>query len=386
MRNLRDFLMLAMVSILVSCSQQQEEPAVAADDQTAQSSVISKNEAISTASRAMIDFGFATDSRSTNDVKSTEVIKGANSDTLMYIVNFSEGGFTIVNAQKDASVEVIGIADEGELRQANMPPAAAEYLADTGGRLPITPIDTVVSSIFPELDPVTYPVVKTYSCETPQWGQGYPYNVYCPQKKDGNGVYQNCLTGCGAVALCEIYAYHKDPATQSGYTMYWDEMLASSSIWGVSARAREAIAHLMYGVGVEASTSYGLTASSTTTDGLIHSLHVKGYANVKQTKSTNEVFQSLQSHGPVLVTGKDVSKKNGHAWVADGYKTITEEIWFDEWGKHLSQPYYKTRNYLHFNWGWSGTGNGYFITSENFDTGAGYIFRNDPTYVVNIYK
>ena len=186
--------------------------------------------------------------------------------------------------------------------------------------------------------------------------------------------------------ICEIYAYHKDPATQSGYTMYWDEMLASSSIWGVSARAREAIAHLMYGVGVEASTSYGLTASSTTTDGLIHSLHVKGYANVKQTKSTNEVFQSLQSHGPVLVTGKDVSKKNGHEWVADGYKTITEEIWFDEWGKHLSQPYYKTRNYLHFNWGWSGTGNGYFITSENFDTGAGYIFRNDPTYVVNIYK
>ena len=55
---------------------------------------------------------------------------------------------------------------------------------------------------------------------------------------------------------------------------------------------------------------------------------------------------------------------DGHAWVVDGY---IDEV------KNNVHSYY-----LHCNWGWGGTSNGYYL-SDTFNSGDGPIYNDNAT-------
>lgn len=66
---------------------------------------------------------------------------------------------------------------------------------------------------------------------------------------------------------------------------------------------------------------------------------------------------------------------NGHAWVVDGYRRYVTvfTIWatYPNGITRLFDEYEETNMYLHCNWGWDGSNNGYF-TMNIFDTGDPY--------------
>ena len=81
-----------------------------------------------------------------------------------------------------------------------------------------------------------------------------------------------------------------------------------------------------------------------------------------------------------IVTGQDdetFDHRVGHAWIMDGAMTIyvitKRKDDPSDAGKILSQT-----NYIHFNWGWGGTCNGYFLDGV-FNTEKEY---EDPPIII----
>lgn len=79
------------------------------------------------------------------------------------------------------------------------------------------------------------------------------------------------------------------------------------------------------------------------------------------------IKNSLDSLRPVLYGGNDASM-GGHAFVCDGYQN--------------SGTY---SNMFHFNWGWSGSSNGYVYLSDIAPSSSGYNFNDYQEIVYNAY-
>lgn len=72
------------------------------------------------------------------------------------------------------------------------------------------------------------------------------------------------------------------------------------------------------------------------------------------------------SSGYYGLTGFQSEDGGGHVWVADGfiYKREKVDVYqkkADEIEWKYQETYYNTVESFHFNWGWCGVGNGYFV-------------------------
>ena len=194
---------------------------------------------------------------------------------------------------------------------------------------------------------------------TTEWDQGSPYNMYCPT---------GTVTGCVATAMAQVMKYWNYPQQGQGShtnvnnstqtinfaeaTYEWDKMTntyTSSS----STEAKQAVAKLMYHCGVSVDMIYGSSSgasSSKVPTSLVEYFKYAPSATYKYKDDfTNDqwiaLLQSeLDEHRPVFYAGRyeynvnNETKTGGHAFVCDGYRSD---------------------NYFHFNWGWSGSdGNG----------------------------
>jgi hypothetical protein len=129
------------------------------------------------------------------------------------------------------------------------------------------------------------------------------------------------------------------------------------------------IATLMYHCGVAVNMGYGATGSGAQMTGngypsaelayknyfRYNSSKVKSYSqsSFSTTQWINMIEAELNLRRPIQYDGFDPSNE-GHAWVCDGYNTS---------------------DYLHMNWGWGGTDNGYFqvgtLNPSSLGTGGG---------------
>ncbi len=205
--------------------------------------------------------------------------------------------------------------------------------------------------------------------ETAAWDQETPYNNSCPTL-NGKKVY----TGCVATATAIAMRYHKYPSSGTGalpgYT-YKDENGASHTIndhalghtydwesmpltnggqvtW--TDAQKKAVAQLMKDCGVMLKMNYNVVGSSGsaayTSDvpaGLVRYMKYDAsmYARYRNVHTHNDwiamVRRNLDEFGPTIYGGQ--SKEGGHCFVLDGYNDKGD---------------------FHINWGWGGSGNGYF--------------------------
>ena len=112
----------------------------------------------------------------------------------------------------------------------------------------------------------------------------------------------------------------------------------------------DAVAQLLYHIGIACDMNYGPSASSA---GILSTYNVLpayfkyetpryvGRINVKESAWDNYVLTELQAGRPVYYSGQQNSV--GHAFVVDGYSDADHKY--------------------HFNWGWGGYKNGYFALS-----------------------
>ena len=214
------------------------------------------------------------------------------------------------------------------------------------------------------------------------WDQACYYNAMCPE--NGSGPCGHCVTGCVATAMGMIMHYWGYPThgnrshTSIGYpeqTVHFGETIYDWAnmpdyLEETSTQAEiDAVSTLLWHCGVAVDMLYGPGSSGAYSGEVPDVLSVYfGYSDgiANQWKGDDEswlaqVKENLNLGYPLYYRGDDVNGYDSHAWVCDGYN-ISDQ--------------------LHFNWGWGGSGNGYFaLDALNV---MGYQFNINHSAIFNI--
>ena len=287
----------------------------------------------------------------------------------VYVFNaIGEQGFVLVSA-KDNARAVLGYSDEGHIDAQNIPANMRVWLqmyADELARAAKAPA-AVDAQRTVEYYPVVEPLIGNVA-----WNQDAPYNNHCPIDPNTN---QRSVTGCMATAVAQVMYHHKYPKKGTGTYSYWcgwenlsvdfskatydwDHMLPSYKN-GYTQQESDAVAQLMYHVGVACNMWYGSSASGagmgTGMQALVRNFDydaairvlMKDYMDEEMVM--DEIVVELQGSRPVFIEAL-TKNDEGHAFVCDGIQAD---------------------GYIHINWGWGGYGNGYFALSAMNPTNQG---------------
>lgn len=277
-----------------------------------------------------------------------------------YVVNNPEGNGFVVVSGDDRAPEVLGYSDKGSLDLKQAPIQLKEWLdgyAKEIAYLRQHACEKVQDTENKKYTPIAPLLGKT------AWNQLEPYNLMTPQYVGTT----HAATGCAATAMAQIMYYHKYPTRGRGQNSYksgqygmnlsidfsesiynWEAMLPVYSDWD-SEESRMAVALLMRDCGYAINMDYG-AVSGAAPDAWPTALikyfdYDIGLSNrYRDNYSLDEwnriIYDEIKAGRPVFAGG--FASSGGHAFVFDGY---------DEDG------------FIHVNWGWGGTSNGYFRTS-----------------------
>ena len=213
-----------------------------------------------------------------------------------------------------------------------------------------------------------------------RWNQDCYYNEYCPATSGGwwwGGPCGHCYAGCVATAMAQVMKYWNYPETGFGShsyvhseygeqsanfaatTYHWDQM--PNDVWN----SNDAVATLLYHCGVSVNMNYsGSGSGAQSADVEVAMRSYFGYCGAKYRQKTNyqeDAWIAMlkaeldQSH-PIYYSG--ANGESGHAFVCDGYDS---------------------NDLMHFNFGWSGSGDGFYST---YDVNG---FNQGQAVVTNIF-
>ena len=340
--------------------------------------------------------------------------KSAVNASYYYVFNAENNGFVIVSGDQRC-VPVLGYSTSGCFDTTDMPENLCWWMRNYCNEMDSAfrqadAAQMPVHAQWAELINGSYHVQKAATAVDPlletKWGQGPPYNDYCPYDvKAGSDDNYRCVTGCVATAMAQILYYWKFPVNGKGSHGYthrtygylsanfgnttynWNSMepkYRSNS----SAASKQAVATLMYHCGVSVDMDYdigknggsgALVLSSSNPDARTALMRYFGCDTVlgyeKSSYKNNWVTllkNELDAGRPILYRG--TGPDGGHAFVCDGYDN---------------------NNFFHFNWGWEGQCDGNFaITSlkpggYDFSSGQQALFiwpkQNASNYDLRLY-
>lgn len=285
--------------------------------------------------------------------------KTASGEAAVYVFNAEDGqGYRILSAD-DAAYAVLGYSDKGCINPEEMSPALKWWLSEIGRQVSYAANHGIKSPVTPAAEGMEAiaPLVQT------MWDQGEPYNNEAPTLQG-----RKCYTGCVATSMAQLMYYHKYPEKGQGSNSYtwskgdmtlsmdfgnqafdWNNMLPVYSRNGYNDKQAAAVSYLMKACGYSVNMNYGTDASGT--QGSLISEALKKYFGYDGNTRTEyrvvypasewsrKVWDNLKNVGPVIFNGHPINE-SGHSFICDGYD-----------GK----------GYYHFNWGWSGMSDGYYL-------------------------
>ena len=314
--------------------------------------------------------------RGIDDLQLVATYSISRGDAAVYIFNTSNG-FVIVSAD-DCATPILGYSNEGQFDMENIPIQLQDYLQGF--------VEQIQYGIENGLQPddntaQQWELVRSIGrlnnnrdgeavepLVTAMWGQGCYYNNMCPE--DENGQCGHTSTGCLATAMGMIMHYWGFPTHGNGTHSYtpwnppypeqtanfnetfydWNNMLDQLTESSTQTEV-EAVSTLLWHCGVALDMAYGVGGSGAYVDDVPNALvsFFNYYCEVGGIESYDTWFARIKSNldngMPILYSGFTSDYSMGHAWVCDGYDADS---------------------LLHFNWGWYGSGNGYFaIGSSN---------------------
>lgn len=280
-------------------------------------------------------------------------------------------GYVVVSRLPDARRRILGFSLTSRWTEKGMPDALTEWLdnissvgngnggaeAKGGG---LQQANSSRTSIAPLI--------------TSHWHQDSPYNDLAPVITDGN---IKTVAGCVAIAAAQIiyywrnenpaatlkdtptYIYGGAPVTVSipkGTPNNWD-LLRDSYTQDDSEESRAAVAQLCYVIGTTSYLNYANSTGGSIRDAatamkLQYELLNEYVAHSKLSSAEWDelLYGELERQQPVLCGGN--SGSSGHAFVLDGYDSAT--------------------GLYHFNFGWGGSGDGYYPADGSTDAMGGY--------------
>ncbi|MBQ3733044.1 MAG: thiol protease/hemagglutinin PrtT [Bacteroidales bacterium] len=315
-----------------------------------------------------------------------------------YIFNNTSGpGFVLV-AGDDCATPILGYSGANNCQSGELPDNLRSWFNYYDGTIAASVLNGAVAT--PEIaeewnnlrtgnlpEPQSVTAVSPLLATT--WNQIAPYNDLCP----GTGS-DKPYVGCVATAMAQLMKYYNWPTTGTGsYSYYcnngtynygilsanfgtttydWANMLNSypNTNSGTAAQ-RTAVATLMYHCGVSVNMSYSpewsgafladCEVASTYPNYPTAEKALKNYfkyspslvgaarANYTNTQWIAMLKNDLDQQRPVLYDGTAQNGQGGHCFVCDGYDNF---------------------NNFHFNWGWEGNYDGYFVL-DNLTPGTG---------------
>lgn len=189
------------------------------------------------------------------------------------------------------------------------------------------------------------------------WNQDDPYNYYSPEDAAGPGG--RCYAGCVATCMSQVMHYWRYPETGEGSHSYYASGYGTQSAnfgatnynWTAMKNTIDnsspfAIAEIQYHAGVAVEMNFGPNGSGAQSSDVDNAMRdYFRYDNAtfmeKNNYSTSTWTTILQDEldlgRPMYYSGY-TNDWSGHAFVCDGYQGSN----------------------FHFNFGWSGSGNGYY--------------------------
>ena len=269
------------------------------------------------------------------------------------VIGYEDGGF-VVMATDDMYPAVLGCSESKynpvtDNENFKWWLHAVEQVA---GMARTQPLKTITPDTDKYPDHVS-PLLKT------KWDQDSPYNNFCPS---------GCPTGCVATATAQVLRYLEWPKVGEGlvftYVPFGDfdghryeeditdaeyeyDLMANSYSGMTSRKQKDAVAKLMYHVGLAMKAMYESSGTGSYNESVTHGLRKNlGYpyaVTVDKDDYTEEewmdmIYHCLSSGLPIIYGGSDESYM-GHEFVLHGY---------NKQGK------------VFINWGWSGSEDGYF--------------------------
>ena len=329
------------------------------------------------------------------DLQLYYTVTSDNGEPCAYVFNVGNEGFVIV-AASDNVRPILGYSEEGPFDTGN-PYNGAVYMLETYKN---SISHAIEKGIVPTPDVVgewtslqncgklsnkkankVGPIVKT------KWNQNSPYNLYAPTASGGPGG--RCYAGCVATAMSQImkrWDYPEHGTGSHGYNCYgesgvyygylsanfgattYDWANMPNTLGGANQTQIEAVATLMYHCGVAVDMQFdfdGSGAISANVPGPMSSYFDYSACQYKQrstyslTNWNNMLKEDFDLGHPVYYSGR--SSEGGHAFVCDGY---------DE------------NDLMHFNFGWSGSDDGWYaVDAIDYSSQAAAIFNFVPTPV-----
>lgn len=160
-----------------------------------------------------------------------------------------------------------------------------------------------------------------------------------------------------AIAIGQVAAYYRHPASYNGHTYNWNAILADSQVHNDNIEGVTSVAELIHDIGLLVNMNYGHIQSGAKFDSISHCLDTFGYHydyKKKQTTNFNMIKEDIANGHPVIIMGStSVYDRGGHAWVVDGVVVKRHRLSIFD-----SIP---DKEYIHCNWGDGGLFAGYFI-------------------------
>lgn len=311
----------------------------------------------------------------------------------VYAFNRIDGNGYIIVSADDMATPLLGYCDSGSFDAAAMPEGLRWYLEEYARQIEWARANATASETSGADALLRRSREGRESVEplvSARWDQGEPYYSACPV---ANG--EQTYTGCVATAMAQVMHTYRYPERGEGSISYtclnlnkklsldfskqafdWDNMLDVYKPGEYSEEQGDAVAYLMKAAGYAVKMNYSSTGSGALS--LIIGEALVKYFNyapaitydMRSFHSAAEweqmIYDNLKKGMPVIYGGSS-ALGGGHSFVCDGY---SED------------------GYFHFNWGWSGLSNGYFLLDAlnpsslgaGGGTGGGYNFTQDAVF------
>lgn len=316
-----------------------------------------------------------------------------NGQTLMAVINFEGNGFIIMSAD-DAALPVLGYSTMGSFDMDNVAPATLYWLDYLKEQLLDVKQNNLAADAKIASEWKTVMTGKATASATKgydnalaplmpaQWNQNQYYNFLCPRDNNAPASYDSHVPcGCVALAMAMIMYYYNYPLVGAGYNIYVSNYgehevnFAAQNyryefMQDVLTNYNNEVAKLIYHAGVSVNMNYGPDGSgaymATCREALVNNflfsqdaeLYYRNRLNTGNWTSTLKAM--LDAKQPILYSG--CSREGCHAFICDGYDTT---------------------GLFHFNWGWGGSGDGYY-EAGSLNSGVG-TYHSQQSIIKNLY-
>jgi hypothetical protein len=286
--------------------------------------------------------------------------------TALYAINFEEGGFIILSADKRMP-EVLAISERNSFETKaddmteEMPNGVKIWLEEMLNSVsdirnkPSKYIDTFIDDDISihsnELSTRNVPANTPYLLST-TWGQSNGYNEqlsYC-------NFPEIVSAGSATIAIAQIMKYHRYPSMSYA----WIQMKNNYSTTETATLIKDIyVKSGAYANGCSTSTPYP--------SGFQNAFSYYGYSYSVENYNLSVIYSDISNNSPVIIYCSD------HAWVCDGYCEVNNPA-----------PSNLIAVYLHMNWGWYGTSDGWYNGLSNYIVTSST--NNNYTFPINTLK